>query len=107
MRPEADISDFPTSGQPIENLQEARALIAGLLADNAGLKDENAELKARSAQLEGAVEPLRRSGKRQTAPFSKGGPSDQPARPGRKKGKGHDRHGHRMVPLRAALRRGG
>lgn len=94
MRPEADISDFPISGEPVDNLDDARVLIARL-------QDENAELKERIAQLEGAVDALRRSGKRQAAPFSKGEPSDQPARPGRKKGKRHGRHGHRMVPPNA------
>jgi len=91
VRPEADISDFPTSGEPVETLEQARALIAAL-------QGENAELKARIADLEGAVEELRRGNKRQAAPFSKGKPSDEAARPGRKKGKAHGRHGHRMVP---------
>jgi len=98
VRPEADISDFPTSGEPVETLEDARGLIAGLLAENAELKDQNDELKARITQLEGAVEALRRGNKRQSAPFSKGDRKDEPARPGRKKGKAHGRHGHRMVP---------
>jgi transposase len=48
--------------------------------------------------LEGAVEALRRGSKRQAAPFSKGKPNGEPARLGRKKGKAHGRHGHRMAP---------
>jgi transposase len=43
----------------------------------------------------------RRAGKRQAAPFSKGGPADAPARPGRKRGDAHGRHGHRMAPVGA------
>ncbi|MGH3848437.1 MAG: hypothetical protein ACRDRT_01830, partial [Pseudonocardiaceae bacterium] len=59
---------------------------------------ENENLKARLAEVEQAVEKLRRSGKRQSAPFSKGKPKDEPARPGRKKGEAHGRHGHRDAP---------
>ncbi|HSH62143.1 MAG TPA: hypothetical protein VK988_21345 [Acidimicrobiales bacterium] len=80
MRPEADISDFPTSGEPVETLEAARALIAGLQAENAELKGQNAGLKARITDLEGAVEALRRGSKRQSAPFSKGDPKEEPAR---------------------------
>ncbi|MBA3956572.1 MAG: IS66 family transposase [Acidimicrobiia bacterium] len=53
---------------------------------------------ARIAELERLLEESRRAGKRQAAPFSKGGADDEPARPGRKKGKAHGRHGHRAVP---------
>ncbi|MGI9032108.1 MAG: IS66 family transposase [Acidimicrobiales bacterium] len=49
-------------------------------------------------QLERLVEEIHRASKRQAAPFSKGEPNDEPARPGRKRGKGHGRHGHRMAP---------
>jgi transposase len=48
--------------------------------------------------LEKLLEDSRRSGKRQAAPFSKGEPSAEPKRPGRKTGKAHGRHGHRMAP---------
>ena len=48
---------------------------------------------ARIAELEGLLEESRRSGKRQAAPFRKGGPKEAPARPGRKKGDAHGRHG--------------
>ena len=44
------------------------------------------------------MEASRRSGKRQAAPFSKGLPKEEPERPGRKSGKDHGRHGHRMTP---------
>lgn len=53
---------------------------------------------ARIVELEKLLEESRRSGKRQAAPFSKGEPSEEPARPGRKRGQGHGRHGHRMTP---------
>jgi len=54
---------------------------------------------ARIAELEKLLEDARRSGKRQAAPFSKGEPAEEPKRPGRKSGKRHGRHGHRMAPV--------
>ena len=39
-------------------------------------------------------------GKRQAAPFSKGPPTPQPRRAGRRRGQHHGRHGHRSVPPR-------
>ncbi|HSH23024.1 MAG TPA: IS66 family transposase, partial [Acidimicrobiales bacterium] len=62
------------------------------------LAAENQALKERLAEVERAVEQLRRAGKRQSAPFSKGDPEAEPKRPGRNKGKAHGRHGHRAVP---------
>ena len=53
---------------------------------------------ARIAELGRLLEEVRRSGKRQAAPFSKGEPGNEPAPPGRKKGKNHGRHGHRAAP---------
>jgi len=44
------------------------------------------ELEARLAALESLVEQLRRGGKRQAAPFSKGPPKPDPKKPGRKAG---------------------
>src|SRR5439155_3177557 len=52
----------------------------------AALERRNAELEARLAALEALVEQLRRGGKRQSAPFSKGPPQANPKRPGRKAG---------------------
>ena len=57
------------------------------------------ERDARIAELERLLAESRRSGKRQAAPFSKGAPSDEPAKPGRRSGESHGRHGHRMAPL--------
>ena len=59
---------------------------------------QNASLSTRIAELERLVEEVRRSGKRQAAPFRKGDPKEAPAKPGRKKGNAHGRHGHRMAP---------
>ena len=81
---------------------------AGLAAAVAQLQAEVAELRAalaardqRIAELEKSLEEARRAGKRQAAPFSKGDPKPEPGRPGRKSGKAHGRHGHRMAPTRA------
>jgi len=60
-----------------------------------------AERDTRMAELEKLLGESRRSGKRQAAPFSKGNPVTEPARPGRKTGEAHGRHEHRRVPDRA------
>jgi transposase len=51
-------------------------------------------------ELTRSLEEVRRAGKRQAAPFSKGDPTAEPKRPGRKSGDKHGRHGHRRVPER-------
>jgi hypothetical protein len=63
----------PTYEELLEVVSELRRLLA--------------ERDHQIAELERAVEELRRSGKRQAAPFSKGEPKDKPKRPGRKPGK--------------------
>lgn len=87
---------------------ELRAVVVRLEATVAQLSDQVAEREARIAERDARIAELqkalgesRRSAKRQAAPFSKGKPSDEPARPGRKKGDAHGRHGHRMAPARA------
>lgn len=75
-----------------------KARIAALEAKIVELAEAVAVRDARIAELEKLLGEVRRSGKRQAAPFSKGVPAEEPARPGRKKGKGHGRHGHRRVP---------
>jgi transposase len=55
-------------------------------------------------ELQRALEEVRRAGKRQAAPFSKGEAKTEPKRPGRKSGEEHGRHGHRRVPEREADR---
>lgn len=57
-----------------------------------------AELESRLKQLEGIVEQLRRSGKRQAAPFSRGLPKLDPKRPGRKGGDDYGTKAFRAVP---------
>lgn len=71
------------------------------------LRDENTELKKtilrqrqRIEKLEKENERLRRQGKRQAAPFSKGPPKAQPKKPGRKPGPGYGRQARREIPER-------
>lgn len=82
-------------------IAELEAVVARLEATVAQLEVSMAEQVAardgRIAELERLLEESRRSGKRQAAPFSKGDPSESPARPGRKRGEGHGRHGHRQA----------
>lgn len=53
---------------------------------------------AENSRLRGQLEAARRAGKRQAAPFSKGDPKRDPARPGRKSGDQHGTRAHRRVP---------
>ena len=73
-----------------------------LRADNERLRTENAELKRRLSDWEARVQALKeqleaaqRAGQRQATPFSKGPPTDQPKKSGRKKG---HRAAHRPPP---------
>src|SRR6266487_1696040 len=50
------------------------------------------------ARLRECIEALRRTAKRQAAPFSRDTPIANPNRPGRKVGAAHGRHGHRQPP---------
>ena len=59
-----------------------------------------ADLEARVAALEALVEQLRRGGKRQASPFSKGPPRADPKKPGRKGGDGYGAKARRPVPPR-------
>jgi hypothetical protein len=73
------------------------AAAAGRIAD---LERRNAELGRRLAALEAIVDELRRGGKRQAAPFSKGPPKPDPEPPGRKPGDGYGTRARRAVPPR-------
>ena len=73
-------------------------MVARLEGVIATLNETLVAREARIAELEELLEDSRRSGKRQASPFSKGDPAEEPKRPGRKSGKQHGRHGHRMAP---------
>ncbi len=58
----------------------------------------------RIEQLEKLIEEVRRGGKRQAAPFSKGNPKATPKKSGRKSGGDHGTHSRRALPSRDADR---
>jgi transposase len=64
----------------------------------AGLRALNERLSAENARLRGRLEEARRAGRRRAAPFSKGEPKKDPARPGRKSGAEYGARAHRPVP---------
>lgn len=85
----------PASGPSQSDASFSREELVSLVAE---LRAALAVANERIAALEKLLEESRRAGKRQAAPFSKAGPKGNPARPGRKSGKDHGRHGHRMAP---------
>jgi transposase len=80
--------------------QQLRERIEGLEAERERLQAEGERLQEVNARLRGEVEALRRAGKRQAAPFSRGEPKADPKRAGRKPGAAHGRHAHRQPPER-------
>src|SRR5215207_10205324 len=76
-----------------------------LLQENSQLRQQVAEQKRllekqerRIAQLEKIIEELRRGGKRQAGPFSKGEPKSDPQKPGRKPGERYGKRACRPIP---------
>jgi len=69
-----------------------------LLQENVELRRRVAEQERRIAQLEKIIEELRRGGKRQAAPFSKGKPKSEPKTPGRKPAGRYGKRAFRSVP---------
>jgi transposase len=61
---------------------------------------ENDRLREVNERLRGEIEALRRAGKRQAAPFSKGDPTPNPKRAGRRPGAAYGARGHRQSPER-------
>src|SRR5206468_4171651 len=80
----------------LQELQELHALVERLRRENEQLRQENERLRA-------SLDLAQRQAKRQAAPFSKGPPKPRPKRPGRKAGKAHGRHGHRLPPSPAVV----
>src|SRR5512142_913430 len=94
----------------LEELQQLRAQVEQLRQENERLHQENERLRQENERLQRELEGARvgldqaqRQSKRQAAPFSKGPPKPQPKKPGRKSGKAHGRHGHRLLPSPAAV----
>ena len=88
-----------SSGEEPNSYKELVAEIAKLRESIESLSARLGQRDARIAELERLLDESRRSGKRQAAPFSKASPVEEPAKPGRKRGDAHGRHGHRMAPV--------
>jgi transposase len=107
------------AGRDAAGLGGLRWRIARLEDDNAALRDEQQRLQAERERLRGEnerlraegerlretnerlraeVEALRRAAKRQAAPFSKGDPTPNPKRSGRKQGAAYGTRAHRRPP---------
>lgn len=80
-------------------IADLRRLVGRLERTVATLSRQVDERDERIAELEKLLGESRRSGKRQAAPFRKPESDDEPARPGRKTGDAHGRHGHRAAPV--------
>jgi len=62
------------------------------------LKEENQRLEEENKRLRKELETAQRAARRQAAPFSRGKPTSQPKRPGRKSGAAHGPHHQRPIP---------
>lgn len=96
---------MPTYAELLEENIERRRLVGeqqAQIVELHRLVSEQQEIitrqERRIADLEQQVDDLRRQGKRQAAPFSKGEPTREPKRPGRKPGMRYGRQAVREVP---------
>jgi len=92
---------MPTYEELLEENAELRRQVAEQEGRIAEQERQNAALKRRIADLEKLIEEVRRRGKRQAAPFSKGAPSADPKPPGRKAGDQYGQQATRPRPERA------
>jgi transposase len=69
-----------------------------LRVENQRLRAERERLQQSNQRLRGEVEALRRAAKRQAAPFSKGDPTPNPKRAGRRPGAAYGTRAHRRPP---------
>jgi transposase len=79
-------------------IEQSRQESDRLREENARLERERDRLRSELERLTQALDAARRAGGRQAAPFSKGAPTPQPKPSGRRAGRGHGRHGHRVPP---------
>src|SRR3954447_17896780 len=102
----ASIKAFDPVSVPLSvlmELQQLRAHVEQLRQENQRLHRENERLQRELEEARASLDQAQRQPKRQAAPFSKGPPKSQPKKPGRKSGKAHGRHGHRLAPSPAAV----
>ena len=84
------------AGQP--SVEQLREDVARLQRDLERTERERDRLRRENERLREQLEAARRAGYRQAAPFSKGGPTPHPRRPGRRAGLRYGRQGHRPMP---------
>jgi len=97
--PVAVPADFLAEFNDLRHLvEQLRQEVEQLRQENDRLRQQNERLRRELAEARAEIDQLRRQGKRQAAPFSKGPPKSQPKTPGRKRGPAHGRHGHRLPP---------
>src|SRR6266508_1509826 len=83
-----------------EEQQRLEAERERLRGENERLRAERERLQGLNQRLRGEVEALRRAAKRQAAPFSKGDPTPNPKRSGRRPGAAYGTRAHRRPPER-------
>jgi transposase len=81
-----------------EEQQRLEAERERLRVENERLRAERERLQEVNERLRGEVEALRRVAKRQAAPFSKGDPTPNPKRSGRRPGAAYGTRAHRRPP---------
>lgn len=89
----------------VAEIAQLRQLLEANSAEPRELSECLSLCDARITEFERLLSESRRSGKRQAAPFSKGDPREEPARPGSAAASAHGRHGHRMAPTATPTRR--
>ena len=93
---------MPDRSDPARNLERENERLRRDLERaeraRAQLERERDRLRRENDRLQRELDVARRAGKRQAAPFSKGPPTPQPRRSGRRAGPHHGRHGHRPPP---------
>jgi hypothetical protein len=89
-----------TALEPVALLsrEELLGLVAELRRQNAERQRQMAALSASHEALRAEIDPLKRGGKRQAAPLSKGPREPAPKRPGRKPGSGTFRYRNAPPP---------
>jgi uncharacterized protein involved in exopolysaccharide biosynthesis len=73
----------------VSEIAHLRELLEANTAELTKLNERLGQRDSRIVELERLLSESRRSGKRQAAPFSKGEPKEEPAKPGRRSGCEH------------------
>lgn len=92
---------MPTYKEVVQENSELRRRLIKQEERFSELERRFVEQQRQIEKLESLLEELRRRGKRQAAPFSKGGPKSAPERPGRKAGQEYGSQASRPRPERA------